>query len=859
MTFSAYKTRELIEYLPEALFLEDFDGKILDVNSQACELLGYSKEELLNQEVEKIVPEGKPAFLPGQIDKATRSGKPIETVNIRKDGGEIPVELRGRILEVEGKERILVSIRDITERKRRVEQLRQFKRAVEGSNDLIAASDENYTYLFANRAYSNFYQIEKEEIPGNKVKEIVGERTFKKEVRPRIDRCLQGERVEYEMVRNHPDLGKRIFKVIYYPLMSNERTHGIVAVLRDITKQKNTKKELQQANTRLKQSRERYQSYFEESGDAIFILAMGGEEHGKILEANPTAEKQTGYSRDELIGMNMLKELSAGSPVEKNLEEIDKDLSRGDTVNFTEKKKKKNGEEYWTEVVVTPLEHEGTKANLSINRNITEQVRTQQTLNEERNKLKNLHKAVEKLQHQTSEEDLLQATVDLAENMLDFGICAVSLVEEDYIVPKANSSEIDVDETKKFKRGEGITGKSIEKGETIWGEDLRDHPDAKPESKDFRAFISVPIGDMGNFQVISKEPGSFNERDVELTEILINHLREELKRVRLEEQLRQKANSIKSTKDKLESLHKVARKLGSADEKDRVFQLGVEAAVETLEFLICSFAVVTGDHFEIKATSSESPYEWLHQNMPVGQGLTGKTHRTGETYLYGDIRDLDEAKPARSEYRSIISTPIGDIGVFQVISEDVDAFSREDAQLAELLAGHVYEAYQRVELEDKLKQQAIHDPLTGLYNRRYFNETLQKEVKKSERYDKPIAFLMMDVNRFKEINDRYSHQIGDKVLCQVGNLLKKNVRDADTVVRYGGDEFLVMMPETNGGVTDIIDRLKVSLADWSKKTTLIDFPLTLAMGVSHWSPGQERNVEEALNEADRKMYEDKNR
>jgi len=117
----------------------------------------------------------------------------------------------------------------------------------------------------------------------------------------------------------------------------------------------------------------------------------------------------------------------------------------------------------------------------------------------------------------------------------------------------------------------------------------------------------------------------------------------------------------------------------------------------------------------------------------------------------------------------------------------------------------------------------------------------------------------MDVNRFKEINDRYSHQIGDKVLCRVGNLLKKNVRDADTVVRYGGDEFLVMMPETNGEVTDIIDRLKDSLADWNKKNTLIDFPLTLAMGVSHWSPGQKRNVEEALNEADRKMYEDKNR
>jgi len=102
MSFSNYDTTELIEYLPEALFLEDWDGKILDVNSQACELLGYSKGELLNQDVDKIVPEGNPVFLPDQIDEATRFGKPIEAINIKKDGTEVPVELRGRITKVNG-------------------------------------------------------------------------------------------------------------------------------------------------------------------------------------------------------------------------------------------------------------------------------------------------------------------------------------------------------------------------------------------------------------------------------------------------------------------------------------------------------------------------------------------------------------------------------------------------------------------------------------------------------------------------------------------------------------------------------------------------------------------------------------
>ncbi len=118
---------------------------------------------------------------------------------------------------------------------------------------------------------------------------------------------------------------------------------------------------------------------------------------------------------------------------------------------------------------------------------------------------------------------------------------------------------------------------------------------------------------------------------------------------------------------------------------------------------------------------------------------------------------------------------------------------------------------------------------------------------------------MTDINRFKEINDRYSHQRGDQVLIEVANLLKENVRSADTVIRYGGDEFLVMMPETDGGVEATVNRLKDELASWNEQTDLLDFPLTLAMGIAHWAPEQDRDVESALKEADTRMYEDKGR
>ncbi len=298
---------------------------------------------------------------------------------------------------------------------------------------------------------------------------------------------------------------------------------------------------LQESKMELKKSKERYQSYFEELGDAIFVLQMGDENHGKILEVNSSAERQTGYSREELIGMNLIEDLAVEQTAEIDYDTADQKLVRGEMVSFTEKKKRRDGTKYWTEVVVTPIEREGRQVNLSINRNITERVRAQENLNEERDKLRHLHDAVDELQRQNTEEEVIQTAVETAEKMLNFDLCAISLVEGDYLVPKANSAGISSDETASFKIGEGITGKTVERGETIWGDDLREYPEARPTNEEFKAFISTPIGKLGNLRIISRKVGSFDQQDVELVEILADHLREELKRVRLEEELRQQA------------------------------------------------------------------------------------------------------------------------------------------------------------------------------------------------------------------------------------------------------------------------------------------------------------------------------
>jgi len=162
-------------------------------------------------------------------------------------------------------------------------------------------------------------------------------------------------------------------------------------------------------------------------------------------------------------------------------------------------------------------------------------------------------------------------------------------------------------------------------------------------------------------------------------------------------------------------------------------------------------------------------------------------------------------------------------------------------------------------LFEEAERRATHDGLTNLYNRRGLQEILEREKKRAERHNYPIGFLLVDLNDFKGINDVFGHQTGDKALTAVADLLRKSVRGSDVVVRYGGDEFLIVCPELQD-LTPIKDRILLSLKDWDEGNSfLLSFPLSLAIGENVWWPGKDKTVEQAIHEADLAMYQNKNK
>ncbi len=163
------------------------------------------------------------------------------------------------------------------------------------------------------------------------------------------------------------------------------------------------------------------------------------------------------------------------------------------------------------------------------------------------------------------------------------------------------------------------------------------------------------------------------------------------------------------------------------------------------------------------------------------------------------------------------------------------------------------------ELKDantKLEKLAERDALTGLYNRRKMLSLLKEQLRKAERYGKSFCVLMADIDNFKSINDTYGHQAGDEVLVGISTVLKRSLRDTDMYSRWGGEEFLVIMPETEleGGVV-VAEKLRVEVLKFFSKKPVSD--VSVSVGVTAYREGD--CVESLLSRADRAMYTAKHR
>ena len=202
-----------------------------------------------------------------------------------------------------------------------------------------------------------------------------------------------------------------------------------------------------------------------------------------------------------------------------------------------------------------------------------------------------------------------------------------------------------------------------------------------------------------------------------------------------------------------------------------------------------------------------------------------------------------------------------DVAAMQAGAADFLVKGRIDAQLLERAIRY---ALENARLLNALSELAIRDELTGLYNRRELNRLLAEEANRSQRFGRPTALVMLDIDHFKVVNDTYGHQVGDEVLRWIGQMLREHVRSVDRPARYGGEEFTIILPETPGDEAfAVAERLRQGVAAHPFTLSQDDgpalrIPITISLGVAELP--SDADVEEALIEmADQALYEAKRR
>jgi diguanylate cyclase (GGDEF)-like protein len=225
----------------------------------------------------------------------------------------------------------------------------------------------------------------------------------------------------------------------------------------------------------------------------------------------------------------------------------------------------------------------------------------------------------------------------------------------------------------------------------------------------------------------------------------------------------------------------------------------------------------------------------------------------------GEVLPEGRAYTAAGDGREEVCLPLvsfgENLGLLVCVTTQGNAFLPNDTQALESVADILATATQNARYVDRVRQLAYRDGLTGVFNRRYFESRLIEEITRAARYGGGVSVLMIDLDHFKKINDDFGHMLGDDVLRTVSTIFLRNLRKVDVVCRYGGEEFAVVLPATQGGSAAMVaEKLRRSVV--SAQYAGVSFPVTVSIGVAEF-PANGITRDDIVGAADTALYQAK--
>lgn len=329
--------------------------------------------------------------------------------------------------------------------------------------------------------------------------------------------------------------------------------------------------------------------------------------------------------------------------------------------------------------------------------------------------------------------------------------------------------------------------------------------------------------------------------------------------------LRDRLRDLEVSRDALQrSLDRIGQTLGSSLDLRRTLESVVDASAEALSAERAALYMLEEARSVLVVEVGRGLRdEELTAEVPVGDGYVGWICQVGAGMRMPADADVIDRSPAPDEPESttMVAAPLfrpsdgAVIGILALYDRTDDhLFTDRDHRTLRSFAVQASVAIDNVHLHEAAQQASVTDELTGLWNHRYFRQRVQEEVERAHRFGHELGLALLDIDRFKDVNDRFGHPAGDEVLVEVSRRITAQLREVDTVARYGGEEIVLVLPETDlDGARRSAERVREVVSATPIQADGHDLTVTVSLGVAVL-PLHAEELEDLVRQADRALY-----
>jgi diguanylate cyclase (GGDEF)-like protein len=421
-----------------------------------------------------------------------------------------------------------------------------------------------------------------------------------------------------------------------------------------------------------------------------------------------------------------------------------------------------------------------------------------------------------------------------------------------------------------IKPAKGVIGGISRRREPVNLENLRNGFRGIPYYRDPQAikhFLGVPVIENGHLRGVlcadRKGGMPFSSTDVNVAEEAAAYILRAVENERM-------FTSIERTKFELGRFFEASRRLNGVLTPQDVYEVALESIAGIVEYDLAAITVFdeADNLHRIEALDHTGAFgvdvdDWQGKTFGENSGLVAMVVKNCHYLPYGgQVRESDPVIFTRDErldaVRSMLVLPLithdEPIGTLVICHKEAGQFGSERREMLEVVGNQVAISLQNARLYAQMEEMATTDGLTGLANHRSFQSKLDEVIARHRRTEEPFGLILTDIDHFKSVNDTYGHPVGDEVLRQVSRVFKESLREVDVPCRYGGEEFAIILEDTDRqGAMTIANRLRESVAALEFQSDQGPFQCTISMGVTIW-PTDERDKQPLIDLTDQALY-----